>query len=88
MEWIVRNISFLAFFLILASVVAIVLPLVGEFRNLGHVDSSLLVGGIISVAISLTGIAIAYGLLLRFLTLCDDVAAIRKARTGTPSSFD
>jgi hypothetical protein len=36
----------------------------------------------------LLGIAIAYGILLRFVALCDDVAAIRRQQTGTPSSLD
>ena len=44
--------------------------------------------GLSLAAMYLLGIAIAYGILLRFVALCDDVAAIRRQQTGTPSSLD
>jgi hypothetical protein len=60
---------------------------------IGRADSfwQLFVGGLAGISLAamyLLGLAIAYGLLLRFLALCDDIAAIRRQQTSTPSSLD
>ena len=85
-KWLMRNVSLLAFLLILGILVFAGLSLVPVLIRIpsyiGRADSSwqLFVGGsaaILLAAMYLLGIAIAYGLLLRFLALCDDIAAIR-----------
>ena len=67
-DWLMRNLTLLAFLLILGVVAIAGLALV-------------LVGGgagLLFAAMYLLGIAIAYGILLRFVVLCDDIAAIRR----------
>ena len=88
MDWIVRNLSLLAFLLVLVVLAGAVLKVIVILGNAGRLGVTLVAGELFSVAILLTAVAVAYGLLLRFLALCDDVAAVRKAQTGTPSSLD
>jgi hypothetical protein len=96
-NWLMRNLTLLAFLLILGVVaiagLALVPALIAVFRALdGGVNLwQVLVGGgagLLFAAMYLLGIAIAYGILLRFVALCDDIAAIRRQQTGTPSSLD
>ena len=96
-NWLMRNLTLLAFLLILGVVViaglALVPALVAIFKAMGGGASlwQVLVGGgagLLLAAMYLLAIAIAYGILLRFVALCDDVAAIRRQQTGTPSSLD
>ena len=95
-NWLMRNLSFLAFVLILGILAfagLTLLPLLGGLpRYIGNANSwQVIVGGgaaLLMAAMYLLGIAIAYGILLRFLALCDDIAAIRRQQTGTPSSLD
>jgi uncharacterized membrane protein YjgN (DUF898 family) len=92
-----RNLTLLAFLLILGVVaiagLALVPALVSIFKAMagGAELWQVLVGegaGLLFAAMYLLGIAIAYGILLRFVALCDDIAAIRRQQTGTPSSLD
>lgn len=95
-RWLMRNVSLLAFLLvlgILAFAGLTLLPLLGRLpRYIGDASSwQVFVGGGAALLIAvmyLLGLLIAYGLLLRFLALCDDIAAIRRQQTGTPSSLD
>lgn len=95
-NWLMRNVSLLAFLLILgilAFAALTLLPaLIGLTRYMRGSDPwQMFVGGgatLLIGAMYLLGIAIAYGVLLRFLALCDDIAAIRRKQTGTPSSLD
>ena len=96
-NWLIRNLTLLAFLLILGVVViaglALVPALVAVFRAMGTGANlwQVLVGGgagLLFAAMYLLGLAIAYGILLRFVALCDDIAAIRRQQTGTPSSLD
>ena len=96
-NWLMRNLTLLAFLLILGVVViaglALVPALVAIFKTMGGAANlwQVLVGGgaaLLFAAMYFLGIAIAYGILLRFVALCDDVAAIRRQQTGTPSSLD
>ena len=95
-RWLMRNASLLAFLLvlgILAFAGLTLLPLLGRLpRYIGDASSwQVFVGGGAALLIAvmyLLGLLIAYGLLLRFLALCDDIAAIRRQQTGTPSSLD
>ena len=96
-NWLMRNLTLLAFLLILGVVaiagLALVPALVAVFRAMDGGASlwQVLVGGgagLLFAAMYLLGIAIAYGILLRFVALCDDIAAIRRQQTGTPSSVD
>jgi hypothetical protein len=84
MNGILENLSLLAFVLVLVAAVGAVLRVISiALRN-----PSYLFGELVACAIALVAIAVGYGLLLRFLGLCDDIAALRKARTGTASSLD
>lgn len=85
MGWVLRNISLLAFILVLATLAGELYKIVLVFGRLRMVDPVLMIGAVISVAFTVTLIAIGYGVLLRFLVLCDDIAAMRNARNGTPS---
>ena len=96
-NWLMRNLTLLAFLLILGVVaiagLALVPALGAIFRAVGGGASlwQVIVGagaGLLVAAMYLLGIAIAYGILLRFVALCDDIAAIRRQQTGTPSSLD
>jgi hypothetical protein len=96
-NWLMRNLTLLAFLLMLGVVaiagLALVPALIAVVRAVGGGASlwQVLVGGgagLLFAAMYLLGIAIAYGILLRFVALCDDVAAIRRQQTGTPSSLD
>ena len=95
-RWLMRNVSLLAFLLvlgILAFAGLTLLPLLGRLpRYIGDASSwQVFVGGGAALLIAvmyLLGLLIAYGLLLRLLALCDDIAAIRRQQTGTPSSLD
>ena len=96
-NWLMRNLTLLAFLLILGVVaiagLALVPALIAVFRAIGGGASlwQVLVGGgagLLFAAMYLLGIAIAYGILLRFVALCDDIATIRRHQTGTPSSLD
>jgi hypothetical protein len=88
MDWIVRNLSLLAFLLVLVVLAGVALKVITVLSNVGRLGVSLVVGELLSVAILLVMTAVAYGLLVRFLALCDDIAAVRKVQTGTPSSLD
>ena len=83
MDWIVRNLSLLAFLLALVAAVGAVLRLRVVFAL-----PELLLSELFVCALTLVGIAVSYGILLRFLALCDDITALRKTQTGTPSSLD
>jgi hypothetical protein len=94
--WLMRNVSLLAFLLILAILAfagLLLVPLLGSLpryiggANLGQIFVPGL-AGLLIIAMYILGIAIAYGILLRFVALCDDIAAIRRQQTGTPSSLD
>lgn len=95
-RWIMRNVSLLAFLLILAILAFAglwLVPLLGDLpRYIADAGSwQLFVGGgaVLLIAVMyLLGIAIAYGILLRFVALGNDIAAIRRQQTGTPSSLD
>jgi hypothetical protein len=96
-NWLMRNLTLLAFLLILGVLAIAGLALVPAlFAVLRAIDGGtnlwqVLMGGgagLLFAAMYLLGIAIAYGILLRFVALCDDVAAIRRQQTGTPSSLD
>ncbi len=95
MDWLIRNLSLLAFLLIVA-VLALggltawpmlrLLPMLLQAPTeqviLGAIASLLVVG------LWLLAVLVGYGLLVRFLGLCDDMAAIRRAQTGTRSALD
>jgi hypothetical protein len=91
--WLMRNVSLLAFLLLLATLIftgiSFVPLLIGLPRYISGAASAwpLLIGGLVA-AMYLLGLLIAYGVLLRFLALCDDIAAIRRQQTSTPSSLD
>ena len=96
-NWLTRNLTLLAFLLILGVLAIAGLALVPAlFAVLRALDGGanlwqVLMGGgagLLFAAMYLLGIAIAYGILLRFVALCDDIAAIRRQQTGTPSSLD
>lgn len=97
MTWLLRNLSLLAFLLVLAILVLAaltLLPLLGNiprFLTMEYgawpVIASVL-GGVLFFAIWLLSIAVGYGLVVRFLGLCDDIAAIRRTQTGTPAALD
>ena len=88
MDWIVRNTSFLAFFLVLVAVAGELLRLLFVLGSVGSSSPSTFLGELMGVALSFVAIAVGYGLLVRFLGLCDDIAALRRAQTGNPSSLD
>jgi len=88
MDWIVRNISFLAFFLVLAAFAGIALRLLAMLSAVGRLGLMPLIGELIAAAIGVIAIAVGYGILVRFLGLCDDMAAIRRTQTGTRASLD
>ena len=85
-SWLVRNVSFLAFLLILGLLTFAGLTLLPALiqlpRYINNADAwQVFIGGgaaLLIAAMYLLGIAIAYGVLLRFLALCDDIAAIRR----------
>jgi hypothetical protein len=92
-----RNLTLLAFLLmlgILAFAALILVPVLGGVYTAVASGASLwqlLVGGgagLLLAAMYLLGIVISYGILLRFVALCDDIGAIRRHQTGTPSSLD
>lgn len=84
MNGILENLSLLAFVLTLVAAIGAILRFVAVVLR----DSSYLFGELLACAITLVGIAVGYGLLLRFLGLCEDIAAIRRARTGAQSALD
>lgn len=89
MDWVLRNISLLAFALVLATLAGELFKIFFVFgRAARMLDTTLMIGTVISVVFTVTLIAIGYGVLLRFLQLCDDVAALRDSRTGTPSRLE
>ncbi|WP_162916625.1 hypothetical protein [Dongia deserti] len=83
-----RNISLLAFLLVLVVLGGALLSLIAILGSLERLGIALVLGELFGLAILLIATAVGYALLLRFLALCDDIAVIRKAQTGTPSSFD
>ncbi len=95
-NWLMRNLSLLAFLLIMASLVYVGLGLVPMLRVLSTIDSPVSFGqalwvgsaGLLLILMYILAIAIVYGLFLRFLALCDDIAAIRRQQTGKPASLD
>ena len=95
-NWLMRNASMLALLLILGLLALAGLMLLSRLGSLLRlIDRAsfweIFVGGgatLLIAAMYLLGIALAYALLLRFLALCDDIAAIRRQQTGTPSSLD
>lgn len=96
-KWLMRNLSLLAFLLIVGILLLAgltLLPLLIRLPSyIGQATSSwqLFVGGLAVILIAvmyLLGLALVYGLFLRFLALCDDIAAIRRQQTGTPASLD
>ena len=96
-KWLMRNVTLLAFLLILGILVVAVLVLVpvlaGVYQAMAGGTSlwQLLLGGgagLLMAVMYFLGIVISYGLLLRFVALGDDIAAIRRQQTGTPSSLD
>ncbi len=72
----------------LAVLAGVALRVITLLSNVGRLGVALVAGGFLSAAILLVATAVAYGLLVRFLALCDDIAAMRKVQTGTPSSLD
>ena len=88
MDWVLRNVSLLAFVLVLATLAGEFFKIFLVFGRARMLDITLMIGTAISVAFTVTLIAIGYGVLLRFLQLCDDVAALRDSRTGTPSRLE
>jgi hypothetical protein len=95
MDWLIRNLSFLAFLLVVAvlalggltawpmlRLVPMLLQAPTEQVVMGAIASLLIVG------LWLLAMFVGYGLLVRFLGLCDDIAAIRRAQTGTWASLD
>jgi hypothetical protein len=96
-NWLMRNLTLLAFLLILGILlfaVLVLVPVLGGIYSAVAGGASLwqvLVGGgagLLIAVMYLLGILISYGILLRFVALCDDIAAIRRQQTGTPSSLD
>ena len=96
-KWLMRNLARLALLLILGvlAIVALVLvPVVGSIYQAVAGGASLwqlLLGGgagLLMAVMYFLGIVISYGILLRFVALGDDVAAMRRQQTGTPSSLD
>jgi hypothetical protein len=94
-DWLMRNVSLLAFLLLLGILIFTGMSLVPLFiglpRYISGAGSSwqLLIGGLAGILVAamyLLGLLVAYGILLRFLALCDDIAVIRRQQTGTPSS--
>ena len=88
MDWVLRNISLLAFALVLATLAGELFKIFFVFGRARMLDTTLMIGTVISVVFTVTLIAIGYGVLLRFLQLCDDVAALRDSRTGTPTRLE
>lgn len=97
MDWLLRNLSLLAFLIVLgmgALAVLVGVPIL--LRVIPRVFSSSLdgwsiiagLGGLLYVVILALGVLVAYGLVVRFLALCDDIAAIRRTQTGTRSALD
>jgi len=96
-DWLMRNVSRLAFLLLLGILLftgmSLVPLLIGLPRYISGAAGTwqLLIGGlgaILIAAMYLLGLLIAYGLLLRFLAFFDDVAAIRRAYTKSSSNLD
>jgi hypothetical protein len=87
-----RNVSLLALLLVVGVLVVAGLNLLQWLARLPHYMDrggmwNVFVGGSAGLLIQvmyLLVIAVAYGVLLRFLALCDDIAAIRGQQTGTP----
>jgi hypothetical protein len=88
MDWVLRNISLLALALVLATLAGELFKIFLVFGRARMLDATLMIGTVISVAFAVTLIAIGYGVLLRFLQLCDDVAALRDSRNATPSRLE
>ncbi len=95
-NWLMRNLSLLAFLLILASLAYAALALVPLLRLLWATSGPFRFGqvlwgglaGLLVTAAYILAIAVVYGLFLRFLALCDDIAAIRRQQTGEPASLE
>ncbi|NJM91989.1 MAG: hypothetical protein HC861_04500 [Rhodospirillaceae bacterium] len=96
-NWLMRNLTLLAFLLMLGILVfalLVLVPVLGSVYTAVASGASLwqvLVGGgagLLLAVMYLLGILISYGILLRFVALCDDIAAIRRQQTGTPSSLE
>ena len=95
--WLMRNLTLLAFLLMLG-VVAIaglaLVPALARRRQGRSWRGQPLAGGggrrrgTVACRDVSSRHCIAYGILLRFVALCDDIAAIRRQQTGTPSSLD
>jgi hypothetical protein len=97
MTWLLRNLSLLAFLLVLAILVLSalsLLPLLGNISRFATMQYGAwpiivsVLGGFLFFAIWLLSVAVGYGLVVRFLGLCDDMAAIRRTQTGTRASLD
>ena len=95
-SWLMRNLSFLAFLLMLVvlayAALTLVFVLPGLLNTGGRFsfEEILWVGlpSLLMIGVYVLAIAIVYGLFLRFLALCDDIAAIRRQQTGKPASLD
>jgi len=95
-NWLVRNLSLLGFLMILAFLAYAGLALVPLLRVFTAMDGPVSFGqlwwggsvGLLIAVVYILAVAIAYGLFLRFLALCDDIAAIRRHQTGKPASLD
>ena len=96
-KWLMRKVTLLAFLLMLGILIVAVLVLVpvlaGVYQGIAGGASlwQLLLGGgagLLMAVMYFLGIVVSYGLLLRFVALGDDIAAIRRQQTGTSSSLD
>ena len=94
--WLMRNLTLLAFLLMLGilgfALLVLVPVLAGVYSAVASGASlwQVVVGrrrGTL-LAVMYFSAFISYGILLRFVALCDDVAAIRRQQTGTPSSLE
>jgi hypothetical protein len=91
-NWLRRNVSLLAFLLLLGFLgyaALLYVPLLGRIlADPGSADLwQLSMVGSVGL-MYLLGLVVAYGLLLRFLAFFDDVAAIRRAYTKSSSNLD
>lgn len=91
MKWLLGNLPLLAFVIAIAAALATllsILPVFGLIARHSTVDTWAATWTLVWVALKLAAIGVAYGIFLRLLALCDDVAALRRAKTGTPSALD
>jgi hypothetical protein len=90
-EWLIRRLPVLG---LIVAVAAALVALLSSFVGLAAVATASRVDGwapvwLLSWAVlKLAVIGLAYGLFLRLLILCDDVAALRRAKTASSSGTD